>query len=200
VLFRSIHDYIFEQETDQGLNADGSGEASSDGAADRVDDQGNFDPSGELLLVKYRQSDARFYGVEAEIGYALLQGPVALQGRLFGDTAYGELQGGDDLPRMTPARIGLGLEADRGDLSASLDLIRVLKQGRVAALETETGGYTLLNASASYELPGNWQSTSLYLRGRNLLDEEARRATSFVKDQVPLPGASVIVGFEVKLM
>lgn len=201
VYYETIKNYIFEQETDQGLNADGSGTAGSDGEADRVDDEGNFDPSGELLLVNYRQANARFYGAEGEIGYALLQGqPIRLQARLFGDAAYGELSGGDDLPRITPARIGLGLEADHDRWSGNLDLIQVLKQDRVARLETDTDGYTMLNAGANYTLPGASHSTTLYVRGRNLLDQEARRATSFIKDQVPLPGASLIVGFEVKLL
>lgn len=201
VYYEYIKNYIFEQETDSGLNADGSGVAGSDGEADRVDDTGNFDPNGELLLVNYRQSNARFYGVEGEVGYALLQGaPINLQARLFGDAAYGELTGGNNLPRITPARIGLGLEGDHDRWSGSLDLIQVLKQDRVAALETDTDGYTMLNASLNYTLPGESHSTTVYVRGRNLLDQEARRATSFIKDEVPLPGASVIVGFEAKLM
>lgn len=198
--YEKIQNYIFEQETDQGLNADGSGVGARDGVADRVDDEGNFAADGELLLVNYRHADAHFYGFEGEIGYALLQGPVNLQGRLFGDVAYGELSGGSDLPRMTPARIGLGLVADRGALSGSLDLVRVFRQDRVATLESETDGYTMLNLGASYTLPGKAAATSLYIRGRNLLDEEARRSTSFIKDQVPMPGANVIVGFEIKLM
>jgi len=78
-------------------------------------------------------------------------------------------------------------------------LIRVLRQDRVAPLETETDGFTMLNASLNYTLPGAGHDTSVYLRGRNLLDENARRSTSFVKDQVPMPGANLIVGFEVKL-
>ena len=200
VYYETIQNYIYEQETDQGLNADGSGTASSDGVADRVDSDGVFAGDGELLLVRYRQSNARFYGVEGEIGYALMQGAVDLRGRLFGDIAYGELSGGADLPRMTPARVGAGLEADRNAFSGSLDLVRVLKQDRVATLESDTDGYTQLNASANYTLPGNNHSTTLYIKGHNLLDQEARRATSFIKDQVPMPGASVVVGFEIKLL
>lgn len=201
VYFERIQNYIFEQEVDEGLNADGSGVANQDGVADRVDDEGTFAEDGELLLVNYRQADARFYGFEGEIGYALVQnGRFDVRSRLFGDIAYGELSGGGrDLPRMTPARIGLGLEADQGNFSGSLDLIRVLRQDRVAPLETETDGFTMLNASLNYTLPGAGHDTSIYLRGRNLLDENARRSTSFVKDQVPMPGANLIVGFEVKL-
>ncbi len=200
VYYEHIDGYIFEQETDQGLNADGSGTAASDGIADHVDEDGNFDPDGELLLVNYRHADAHFYGVEAEVGYALLQGPVNVQGRLFGDAAYGELSGGADLPRMTPARFGLGLTADRGPWSGGLDLIRVARQDRIATLESATDGYTLLNADLAWTLPMTTTHTQIYLRGRNLLDEEARRSTSFIKDQAPLPGANVIVGFEVDLL
>lgn len=200
VYYEYIDHYIFEQEADEGLNADGSGVAARDGLADRVDAQGRFATDGELLLVNYRHANARFYGVEAELGYQFLDGPTDLRGRVFGDTAYGELSGGSDLPRMTPMRFGLGLEADHGPWSGHLDLTRVARQDRIAALETETAGYTLLDADLAYEIPHGSTSTSLYLRGRNLLDEEARRHTSFIKDAAPLPGASVVVGFEVKFL
>ncbi len=196
VYYERINHYIFEQETDTGLNADGSGTPSSDSQADRVDGDGLFDPEGELLLVQYRQANARFYGVEGEATYQWLQGPVTLSSRLFGDLARGELSGGDDLPRITPARVGLGLQADAGALSGGIDLVRIFKQDRIASLETETDGYTQLNADLRYSLPVSSQA-AVYLRGRNLLNEEERRHTSFIKDAAPLPGASVVAGFEV---
>lgn len=199
VYYEHIRDYVFQQESDEGLNADGSGAASSDGLADRVDDEGNFDPEGDLLLVRYSHANARFYGVEAEIAYALLQGATNLNARVFGDIARGELSGGDDLPRITPARLGSGIEADHGAWSGGIDLVRVFKQDRIAALETRTDGYTMLNADLRYSLPLSSAQASIFLRGRNLLDEEARRHTSFIKDAAPLPGASGIIGIDIQL-
>ncbi len=43
------------------------------------------------------------------------------------------------------------------------------------------------------------ETAELYLQGRNVLDEEARRATSFLKDVAPLPGASLIIGLRVMI-
>ena len=37
-----------------------------DGIADRVDEQGNFDPDSEIRLVNYLQANTRFYGIEGQ--------------------------------------------------------------------------------------------------------------------------------------
>lgn len=195
-----ISDYIFQREVDAGLNADGSGTAAADGIADRVDEEGNFDPEGELLLVDYAAANARFWGTEGEVAYAWNTGPTEWRARVFGDLARGELKGGADLPRMTPARLGGELHVHRGAWSASVDFTRVLRQDRIASLETETPGYSMLGADLDWTLPiPGGSSVLLFLRGRNLLDEDARRHTSFIKDQVPLPGASVMAGLEWRL-
>lgn len=196
LFLQRISDYIYQREVDAGLNADGSGIAVSDGAADRVDEEGAFDPEGELLLVDYAADDARFWGAEAEIGYAWNAAGTELRARAFGDLARGRIEGGGDLPRITPTRIGAGLHAHRGPWSASLDATRVQKQDRIAALETETEGYTMLSADLDWTLPAPGGTVLLFLRGRNLLDDDARRHTSFIKDFAPLPGASVIAGLE----
>ena len=195
VYYNRIDDYIYEKPVDLGLNVDGSGTASSDGIADRVDDEGNFDPDGELVLYDYEQSRATFYGLEAQAEYALLQqGPFKLDGRIFFDTVRGELDGGRELPRITPSRLGGGLDASFRQWSASLALTHVDEQDRVAALETETGGYTLLSADLGYRLHYGTGMATFYLRGRNLLDEEAREHTSFLKDLAPLTGRTLMAG------
>ena len=51
----------------------------------------------------------------------------------------------------------------------------------------------MLNADASYRLSG-YGDWLLYLRGTNLLDDEARQHTSSLKDVVPLPGRSLHAG------
>jgi iron complex outermembrane recepter protein len=192
-----IAEYIYQREVDAGLDADGSGSANADGVADRVDDGGRFDPAGDLLLVDYDAADARFWGAEGEIGYAWQAAGSQWRARVFGDLARGRIDGGDALPRMTPARAGAGLHAHRGAWSASLDLMRVLRQDRIASLETATPAYSMLGADLDWTVaaPGG-SSLLLFLRGRNLLDQEGRRHTSFIKDVAPLPGASVMAGVE----
>lgn len=191
-----ISDYIYQQEVDEGLDADGSGTLAADGLADRVDEEGVFDPAGGLLLLDYRSADARFWGAEGELAYAWNAGGTALGARLFGDLARGRIDGGGELPRITPARLGAGLEAQRGPWTGSLDYTQVLKQDRIASLETETEGYAMLAADLNYRWPLRGGTLALFLRGRNLLDEEARRHTSFIKDLAPLPGISMLAGLE----
>ena len=180
-----IEDFIFARDVD----ADG------DGAADRVDGEGN--PSGgadSLLLVRYAQQDALFYGIEAETMLHLASAPWGdLDGRLSFDYVRGELSSGGNLPRITPMRFGAGLDYSRGRWLASLDVFRVMRQEDNAELESETGAYTLLDANVSYTLPTRQVNYMLSLRGTNLLDEEARVHTSFLKDVAPLPGRSLLL-------
>lgn len=197
VYYETFNDYVFLQEVDAGLNADGSGTAASDGEADRVDEEGQFDPAAELLLVNHTQADAKFYGFELQAAYAILTGPMQLHVNAFADRVRGKLEPGANLPRITPARYGIGLDAERGVIAGSLTLTRVESQRDLAPLETPTGAYNLLSADLSYEFSlreSGVAKSQIYVRGRNLLDEEARRATSFLKDIAPMPGASVLAG------
>lgn len=193
--YNLIKDYVFLREIDQGLNADGSGTLQSDGEADRVDETGAFDPEGELLLVDYRQDDARFYGAEASAGYQLIpSGPLRVQLSVFGDLVRGELDEGGNLPRITPMRLGIGADVRYAGFSGGLRYLRSDRQDRVASLETPTPGYDLLSADLGYRFSFAGSTATLYLRGRNLLDEEIRLSTSLLKDVAPLPGRSVFTG------
>lgn len=200
--FNSINNYLYLAENDQGLNADGSGTFNADGIADRVDSDGTFNPDSEIRLVNYLQGNTRFYGFEAQASYVLIQSPYTLSVRGFGDKVIGELNNGGNLPRVTPARFGLGVDGRYGHYRASIDYTRVFRQDDIAALETETGGYNLLGFTAAYGFRLSEKALSdseIYLRGRNLLDDKARRHTSFIKDVAPLPGASVFLGFRLAI-
>lgn len=189
-------DYVFQREVDAGLDADGGGIGAADGIADRVDEEGRFDPDGELLLVDYVSADARFWGAEGEISYGGTLAGAEWRVRGFGDLARGRVRGQGPLPRITPARVGAGLHLHRARWTASLDFTHVAAQDRIAALETRTSGHALLSADLDYALPAAGGALRLFLRGRNLLDEDARRHTSFIKDRAPLPGRSLVSGLE----
>jgi len=206
VYYEQIKDFVYLVEAPaDGRNADGSdsGQTVAEGqAVSTVDAEGNFvraDSGADesFVLADYRQVDARFYGAEAETRYKLLTGPVKLTGRVFGDLVRAAIEHGGDLPRITPPRYGLGLDGAKGPLSGSLTLTQVTAQ-RHFALDGPTASYTLLSADLAYRLPTGEGDTTLFLRGRNLLDEEARRATSFLKNINPLPGRSLYVGFNVR--
>ena len=180
LFFNYIEDYVHQREQD------GDG----DGSADRESEDGN--PGGDLLLVRQMQGDAFFYGLEAEFTRTLIEREEwALDLRLWGDWVRARLQQGGDLPRIPPGRLGMELEYNRGPWHADLDLVNTFAQDQTAGLETVTPAYLLLDTGISYEWQSSAWKTTLALRGSNLLNEDARRHTSFLKDRAPLPGRAV---------
>lgn len=169
----------------------------------------------------WTQGDARFTGAEAEIDWTFIDtGDDRFAVRLFGDAVRARLDGSgtrtvevsvphDDhthdyvtdlaltgnLPRIAPSRVGGELRWERGPLRASVGAIRYARQDRVAEFESETPGYTLVDAHVSWHIDtagGNaWE---LFLDGSNLLDKEARVHTSFLKEVAPLPGRGLAFG------
>ncbi|RPE77273.1 TonB-dependent receptor [Vulcaniibacterium tengchongense] len=169
----------------------------------------------------WTQDKARFTGAEAEFEWAFADNASgAWNLRLFGDVVRGELDGsgtrtldvsvphGDhshdytvelardgNLPRIAPWRAGGEVRWELGSWRASLGAVRYARQDRVAQFESETPGYTLVDAHLAWHqdtAAGNaWE---VFLDGSNLLDEEARPHTSFLRDVAPLPGRGVAFG------
>ncbi|MDX1519475.1 MAG: TonB-dependent receptor, partial [Gammaproteobacteria bacterium] len=178
-----IEDYIFQQFQD----------TNGDGVADRVDEDG-VPGAGDLLLVRFEQENALFYGAEFESTWHTVVNRNHIDIRLFGDVVRGILDNDEDIPRISPARVGLGFDFRRNRWGAKLDIINVFEQNDTAELEEGTGGYVMLNAGLSYTLPVREADARFYLRGTNLLDRDARRHTSFLKERAPLPGRAAIAG------
>ena len=187
LFYNQIDEFVFLSEND--LN--------HDGAADRVDADFNGNPAAilspdedeQLLLVNHVQGDADFWGFELEAQYRLLddhRGTV--HARVWTDYVSGELDAGRDLPRITPLRYGGSLDWNWEPWYGAIDVMRVTKQEDTAPLETETAGYTLLTLRVDYTLPMGRRDVTLFARGTNVLDEKARRHTSFLKNFAPLPG------------
>ena len=68
---------------------------------------------------------------------------------------------------------------------------RTTGQNRVAAFETATPGFTMVNAELVWRPWGNEKNVSLILSGHNLFDVEARRHASVLKDYAPLAGRDI---------
>ena len=157
----------------------------------------NGDVEDDLPVAVYLQDDATFTGFEAEVTLPELQlGPGKLATRLLADSVRAELDTGGDLPQIPPLRVGAELRYSLASWSAGLNAHRFSKQSRVAGSELPTDGYTLLGADASWrvQLASDDRELLVYLRGENLLDEDARRHTSPLKEFAPLPGRSVGAG------
>jgi iron complex outermembrane receptor protein len=162
---------------------------------DHEDEHGDH---GGLILSEYTQQDADFTGYEIEVGarFALPRGEFEVT--LGRDEVDAEFTDGRAVPRIVPARNRLMARYTLDDFSAKLLVKDVERQTDVAMGETVTEGFTLVNADASWSYGFN-DSTRLTLTAfaRNLTDEVSRNHTSFVKDQVPLPGRNI--GIRVRL-
>jgi iron complex outermembrane receptor protein len=157
------------------------------------------DPTGDieddLPVFAYLQDGAKFHGFEAELRIPLLdQGDQHLELRLASDYVRGELDNGGDLPQIPPLRFGAGLHYDRDAWHVGAQAFYYDKQDKIADNELPTDSFVLAEADASYRLPLATSSVFLFLRGTNLLDEDARQHASPLKDIAPLPGRSWHLG------
>ena len=190
--YNRIDDYIYLASVDD----------NNDGIADRADEEGEFELDGELLVGVYENEDADFFGIEAEFVRNIIDNKnTNLQGRIFADLVRAEFRDGGvgNVPRIPPARLGLGVNGKRNSWVGSVDLIFVADQNNEAELETETDGYTQLNASLSKTFFAGNTDLKLFIKGENLLDEDARQHSSFTTDRVVLPGRGFTLGLSLEL-
>ncbi len=141
-------------------------------------------------VLRYTQADSRFAGIEgrADLELAEFQS-LTLGVEAWGDYVWAELtDSGEPLPRITPARVGLGVRLGGAPWDAGLRLRHVTQQDRVAANEEVTEGYTMLDAQVGYRLSAGGFVHELVLQGRNLTDTEARSHVSLLKEFAPMPG------------
>jgi iron complex outermembrane receptor protein len=190
VFVHQIDNFIFEQRDERRYFDDASG------------DLLNYPvPAGDEYLPIYQfvARDALFYGAEAEVQFHLIDAPgQRLHLSLLGDLVRAEQTTDDQaLPRIPPARLGLGLGYEHGRWSLGTEVRHSFKQTRFAPEETETDAYTLVGVHALYRFadrgPGH-PGLEVFARGDNLTDADARLATSFLKAIAPLPGRSFTVG------
>jgi iron complex outermembrane receptor protein len=156
---------------------------------------GELDEDEALPVYEYRQQGAKLYGYEAEIVWPLAATSAGrLEVRLASDYVRGRLNDGENLPQLPPLRIGIGLHFESDAWHVGLEAFHSLRQDRVIADELPTDSYTMVDLDASYRLPLGRMHALLFLRGTNLLDEDARLATSPLKDIAPLAGRSLQMG------
>jgi iron complex outermembrane receptor protein len=201
-VFNAFYNQIdnYYNQIDTGLFAEGGHEGHDHGSdeheghdhgAHGSNESGGDDHSDELPVLLFQADDVILYGFEAQVAW---QVTPEFKASVLSDFVRAKLQNGGDLPRTPPMRFGTELNYIFNDLSVNLDVMRYERQDRIAEFETETDGYTLVNATVSYQLPVANQDIVLYLQGTNLTDTEARVHTSFLKDIAPRPGRSLAVG------
>lgn len=155
-----------------------------------------LDQFQDFRLIQYRQSKARFYGVDGDISYQV--SPVYTVG-LFGDYVRGKLVDSGNAPRVPSGRIGAKISANFDDhYSANAEYYHVFTQDDIASYETNGQSYNMLNLGFAY----NHSLTSkvdyrVYTKVNNVLDSKIYQHESFLS-QVPQVGRNFTMGVDFK--
>lgn len=166
-----------------------------------ITDFGNFIaalPSGDekdgLPVFQYAQLPARFVGFEASGDFAVAEwtdGSLRLDASA--DYTRARLKDLGPVPRIPPLRLRGGAELTQGALRLRGEVEWNDRQERVAAFENTVPGFTLVNLSADWHPMGEDAPLTLLLAANNIFDVAGRRAASFTRDFVALPGRDIRV-------
>jgi iron complex outermembrane receptor protein len=160
------------------------------------DDHGDDHGHGNLIHANYMQENAEFDGYEIEIGRTVELGSGELTLSYGRDVVNAQFSDGHNVPRINPARNIYSLSYEQNDLIFKLHLKDVEKQNDFGEGESATEGYQMLDSRLTKTFfPGGKTVLKVSIFGNNLLDEVARNHSSFVKDEVPLPGRNYGVKF-----
>lgn len=151
----------------------------------------------------YQATRADFYGAEFEAIYHVMEAAKSEDQRtgqqldlIFrADVVNAEdRDSGDALPRIPPFRATVAADYQYERIGARLEGQWAARQNRTADYELPTESYFLLHAGIDYTMEYRGFTTTLFLKGVNLLDQEARQSTSFLKDIAPLAGRGIVAG------
>ena len=147
----------------------------------------------ELTVAEYRQQDAVFEGYEIELSRSVALNNGSLGVSIARDYVNAQFKQGGSVPRSVPARniVNFSYIGDN-NLDWLVSIKDVQKPSRVAAGETATNGYQWINVSLSKDIKASDDEVlTLSFFAKNLLNKVARNHSSFVKNEVPLPGRNI---------
>ncbi len=152
-----------------------------------------LDRFDNFRLVQYTQDKAKFYGAEAQVGYALND---TYRWSAFGDYVRAKIDG-ENAPRIPAGRLGTKVDAQFDDhWSGMAEYYHVFKQDQVAQFEQETQSYNMVNVGLAYN--GKYQRNQdyrVYLKANNLLDDQVYSHASFLSN-LPQVGRNFTVGVD----
>ncbi len=193
-----IGDPDLSKETSNGveLTLRGSGDGYSFGASayhiwfnNYIYEQATGAIQDDLPVFQYLQADAKYLGFEVEGSVRLARiGGVTLNADALADYVRATIDSTGPAPRIPPFRVLGGLEAQSERINGRVEVEWVNDQERIAAFETPTNGYTMVNASLSFHPFGSNNTSAIVLSANNIFDVVARRHASFLKDYAPLAG------------
>lgn len=164
-----------------------------------------------MFNMRYEQQDAHFYGYEAEVGLPLqIPGVRKFRASVFADQVRGMLDDNTHVPRLTPARHGLLIQAGMGKWDGDIRLTHVRAQKRSGTMPTGEGNEMMpepgtdsynkvdIALRRSIEVP-NWFTGDLFINMRNVTNAEIRNSTSFLRYYTPELGRNIEIGMRIDL-
>lgn len=150
----------------------------------------------ELARYDFTAVPADFFGSEVKLNFQFIDTSEAKLGlECFGDfVRTTDRNTSEALPRISPGRIGAALHGLESGWTWRLDATYHFAQNHTAPDETPTAGFTLVGASLAHPFTLGSAQGQFTLRVINLLNQEARSASSFIKDLVPMPGRGIEAG------
>ncbi len=150
----------------------------------------------ELARYDFTSVPADFFGSEVKVNVQFIDTPVSKLGlEWYGDfVRASNSDTSEALPRISPGRIGVALHGLESGWTWRLDATYHFAQNHTAPDETRTAGFTMVGASLAHPIKFAQLDGQFTLRVINLLDQEARNASSFIKDAMPLPGRGIEAG------
>ena len=146
----------------------------------------------DLPVYQYFQGKADYYGfeveAEAELGNAL---GIHWDADMIADYVHAKVEDFGPAPQIPPFRLLGGISANGGPVGGRLEIEHAFRQNRNAPLETETNGYTLVNASLDWHPIEDKPGMVLGIAANNIFDVVARRHSSLLKDYAPLAGRDI---------
>lgn len=157
---------------------------------------GVTDLASGLEIYQYDQTGAIIYGTDLDGKKQISKGK---QGTLSVISKFDFIRGKDlrakeNLPRISPPRMTLGLEHLLKNFESDFDIQYVSDQTHLAPNERRTESYFLTNIGTQYSIMHETSQIDIFLRLRNIFDVEARNHVSFLKEKAPMPGRNIMVG------
>ncbi|MEL7729660.1 TonB-dependent receptor [Citromicrobium bathyomarinum] len=162
-----------------------------------VDEEGAAVPADDeeaIPLFNYLQQDARYLGLEAEVSVPVVEyDTFSVIAEASAEYIDAELDDGSPVPRIPPLGLAGALNVETGPFEVRGEVEYFGEQNDVPAFESATDAFTFVNASVAWRpLRGN-KNVTLLAKVDNIFDQEGRRASSFTRDYVPLPGRNFSV-------
>ena len=159
---------------------------------------GATDQVSGYQIRQFTQGNAILQGAEGQI--SINPQNSAWSGRVFGDYSKGVFADANLLPLQPAPRIGLAVKYKQAVWDIDINWVHASAQTNLASFETySTPAYNKIDANLTYKIRSGSTQLSLFLQGRNLLNDDIRYSTTVetLRMYAPLAGRGILGGLRV---